>query len=804
MNKNKENNTKTGEIKLNRNQTAMKKEDAIQSQNLKLIKSLIFQAKGEAEVIKVPNCTYANDIREKSKYFLCQCSAEEFYPICEGCAKKCHSHHGPTLELEGVYTCMCGKTNHLLTPENEKRFNNKKLKSVNQCFFTKFMEITPNKGIYKHKIYQLCSICVEYCFNKSLISQDVEEIFDDDSYICKCPKHYELNVINLNVDLISKPKFHFHLQNFNFNILSKIPASKEIYIEYLITKTIECLSSMNEENSKNFFTNFMNYKILELFSTFATRWENKFFHLKNYITDGKPEEVFELLRFKEPVRIIEASKAPDFVNCKFYFAEYLFNYFVRSYQLKFNNLFNIRTILNMNLYQRTVYLHQIKHFQKFNYFEPKKSEEEFANIELLSHTIMQLYEEILKLNEVYDCKNIILSYVFPTFNRIFKYLIKYNIVDDILKSRYFDAVLDSINLANESGFDHYNGSELYIIKSILYCLIYRNDTACIEYLKNGELINSFVFKAENESKTLSKVFITVVNKYNREEDPSKTIIYDYYVRKIFELMIGKNEFFIKNLENMKYLEDYKIKLLLNSEDLSSIIFGKINKYYMSQIFNFCMKLNFMNREYFDYNINYESYLSQVNEILKDFKNFFYNDVNFLPDLTKKYQIFLDDNFIVQEDTLKKIKDLQMCVPYTLLFQKVEEFLHILSEGRTFQKKSSFNISGIQNDYLRILLHFLFLLVIKNHENLSLLMNMKPTVFVSSFIYVKEDLFNFLDIIGEFLFSDYYEYKFDNYYFFTECINAVLDSFVLTNNLQVIKISMIKSKYYFFISNYKTF
>ena len=102
-------------------------QNASDLQNNYQINNLIFKAKSEKEVIKVPKCTYANDVKEKSKYFLCQCSSEEFYPICEGCAKKCHSHHGPALELEGVYICMCGKTNHLITQENEKRFNDKKI-----------------------------------------------------------------------------------------------------------------------------------------------------------------------------------------------------------------------------------------------------------------------------------------------------------------------------------------------------------------------------------------------------------------------------------------------------------------------------------------------------------------------------------------------------------------------------------------------------------------------------------------------------------------------------------------------------
>jgi len=262
-------------------------------------------------------------------------------------------------------------------------------------------------------------------------------------------------------------------------------------------------------------------------------------------------------------------------------------------------------------------------------------------------------------------------------------------------------------------------------------------------------------------------------------------------------MIGKNEFFIKNLENLKYVPEYKINLLLQPNMINETIYNRIDKNYMSSIVRFCTKLNFVNREYFDYNLDYERYLNQVNEIFQDFKNFFYDEVNFLPDLTKKYQIFLD-KFDANDETINRILDLQTSVPYTLFFQKVEEFLHILSEGKNYQKKSRFNAFGVHNDYLRILLHFLFLLVNKNFENMALLMNIKPTVFVHAFINIKEDLFNFLEVISEFLFSNYFKYKYDNYYFFTESINAILAMFEFSNNTQVFYFKFIFLNLKFFI------
>ena len=77
-----------------------------------------------------------------------------------------------------------------------------------------------------------------------------------------------------------------------------------------------------------------------------------------------------------------------------------------------------------------------------------------------------------------------------------------------------------------------------------------------------------------------------------------------------------------------------------------------------------------------------------------------------------------------------------------------------------------------------------MLIDKNQENLVLLMNFKPNIFVCTFMIIKEDLFNFLEIVAEILFSSYYQYKYDNFYFFTECINEILDNFQMMGNMQV--------------------
>ena len=94
-----------------------------------------FICKSEKEVVKVPNCTYSNEVKSTSKYFLCTCSTSSkgFDLICEACAQHCHKKHAPTLEVPGANLCSCGLNNHIITPEMKEMFA-KKQKSKKEMY----------------------------------------------------------------------------------------------------------------------------------------------------------------------------------------------------------------------------------------------------------------------------------------------------------------------------------------------------------------------------------------------------------------------------------------------------------------------------------------------------------------------------------------------------------------------------------------------------------------------------------------------------------------------------------------------
>ena len=799
---------------------------------------LTFKTRSEKEVIKVQNCTFANDVKAISTFYFCSCSKEDFYPICEACAKICHAEHNPSLNIRGIYICKCGEYNHEITENNLRTFQERKNKKSNFCFYRKFMNICPNEGFYEYDNKTFCAVCMDYCID---LSDNEKKNLDDykipykQTLVCQCPKHFEPNVVNLNLDFNSKPKFHLHFQNINFNILSKIPFTRDKYLNYLYQKIkeyMECSTARQKRESQKFFSDFITYKILECFSIFAQRWENKFFHIYDFFKDFDKNKLVQLLSLNENVADINEAIRGDFFNAKFYFAELLFNYFIRTYLLKYNNLWNIRTIINMNLFQRYLYQYNIKNFFKFHCNEENAFNESLINN--LIYAILELYDAILKFTDSDNAGNLsdlLYSYYFPTFTRIFKYMIKSHLLSHEQLSKYFELVFDSVKMWNEklkkdnvkeeenvpneginqnlinefiemssyrkkdTSLDESKDtiededimkkieekphdesfklkSTYYIMKSILYSLIYCNDSVCINYFKGNydKSKDTFVFIKNPFIEQISKVFMIIINTYYRKEDLSRVVIYDFYVRKIMEILIQKdNNFYVKSLENLDKISPIKLYCISTNEFLESIKTNLMNSY--SEHFNsFTEQMGIINRQYFDFDISFEKYVTNVMEIFTKFQSFINKDISYLPDIKLKYFNFIDLN---DKTILNKLTNLQNAAQCSLYFQKVEEFIHIYAKGKGFKNEEFiFELDEKKVNYLlKNILNFYFLLIIKNPENFCLVMNIKPDIFIETFVEVYEELFYFFERMVEMVFD--LDYKFDNYYFISECLCFVI-------------------------------
>ena len=66
--------------------------------------------------------------------------------------------------------------------------------------------------------------------------------------------------------------------------------------------------------------------------------------------DFPKETLIQLLKINEDITSIDEGIRGDFFKTKFNYAELIFNYLIRRYNIQNNNIWNIRTLVNMNLY----------------------------------------------------------------------------------------------------------------------------------------------------------------------------------------------------------------------------------------------------------------------------------------------------------------------------------------------------------------------------------------------------------------------------------------------------------------------
>ena len=732
-----------------------------------------FISKAEREVIKVPNCSYSNEAKSLSKYFLCICSTSPkgFEPICEACSKVCHKRHAPTLEVPGANLCYCGLNNHIITPEMKEMFEqkNKGNKESYACFYSRFFKIIPNKGFYKYDDKVYCSVCVEYCLK--LRPNDEQPVFLDNDktnkYQCECTKSHEINIIQLNADFVSKREFYKHLREINFNLILRVPKSKEIYIDTLTQEINNYLIKKDAEMNLAFFKDILVYKSLELFSMFSVYWENKFWYiLPSMLKQYNMNDLFSIFTIGELINRLDKNMVINFTSAKFYFAELMFDYVIRTYTCTYVNLLNVKTILNMNLYQRLIYIHQLKVFHLYS-----KKPMEHNYLDELVTNVVDLYDNILKINERFPSVfEKIISYVFPTFNRILKYCIKYNIVTEETKKKYFYLVYETLQIHHEKKLGNLRDSCFYILKSVLYTLIYNNDLICYDYLQDKDTYEKkgFMFGVNEESLSLTKILLSIIEDYDRSASPINAITFDYYMQKIFELLLNKNDFYINSIKN---LDRWEIEYIANCpvinittatpDDMkvlkNEIIKTKnnIDKHYYDLIAKFCEDMFKINRHYFEFDIEQNKYFDVVNSILTEFNKEIENENFNMNEIKVSFCCFQSPNTGYNE----KLNRFKNAIFFSSFFQRIEEFCHIYTASKkySYPKEMEYDQDLLKNNMSQ-LLQLLFVLAIRDHKFLTLVMNVKPIIFATTFNDVYDTLEEFLKRIIEMIYSPNIQYK----------------------------------------------
>ena len=731
-----------------------------------------FISKKEREVIKVLNCSYNNEAKSLSKYFLCICSTSPkgFEPICEACAKVCHRRHAPTLEVPGANLCYCGLNNHIITPEMKEMFEEKKQGGQESCacFYSKFFNVIPNKGFYKYENKVYCSVCIQYCLKKAF--EDIPEFLGNDitnQYQCQCTKSHEINIIQLNADFISKKNFFKHMREINFNIIIRVPKSKEMYIDTLTQEINNYLIKKDVDMNLAFFKDILVIKSLELFSMFSVYWENKFWYiLPSVFKQYNVNDLFNIFYIGDLINKLDKNSVINFTAAKFYFAELMFDVVIRTYTCTYVNLLNVKTILNMNLYQRLIYIHQLK---VFHLYSKKPMEKNYLDELVLN--VVDLYDNILKINERFPSVfERIISYVFPTFNRILKYCIKYNIVTEETKKKYFYLVYETLQIHHEKKVGNLRDSCFYILKSVLYTLIYNNDLICFDYLQDKDTYEKkgFMFGVSEESLSLTKILLSIIEDYDRSSSPINAVTFDYYMRKIFELLLDKSDFYLNSIKNLdkweiEYITNCPVTNITNAtqEDMklleNEILKTKnsIDMHYYDLISKFCEDMFKINRHYFEFDIEQNKYFDVVNSILTEFNKEIESENFNMNEIKISFCCFQSPNYGCNE----KLNKFKKAIFFSSFFQRMEEFCHIYTASKKFSYEKEMNYGQeLLKENMSKLLQLLFVITIRDHKFLTLVMNIKPIIFATTFNDVYETLEDFLKRIIEMIYSPNIQYK----------------------------------------------
>ena len=758
------------------------------------------------EINKVSKCTYVNDNKETTTFFLCPCSTD-FSPICKACAEKCHSSHKPTLTITGNYDCSCGKFNHYVTSTNVGKLKN-------ECFYSKFFEVTPNRGFYinLNSKKQFCAVCFD---NDNCLSDDVKSnlVFKNvnnnfTGLNCDCDSHnHDLNVISLNLELRKHLNLPLYMRNFNVNILFKIQTSKNLYIEQLINQ-IETYNR-NKSSSINYdiFTGYTNNSIFQLFAFFNRHWKNKYVFLNPFLEQFSLEQLIDFMKIPPDIFINNDVTAKLYYSGKFYFAEILFNYFIKSHIAKHNNLFSLRTIINLEVGHRLHFMKNAKNFFRFNYDEElneSNANKIVSNIDQLGNEFFNLFFDFQSKAEKFGWD--VFETPLNSITLIFKYFIKYNLINDSLRTKYFDLIIETLSFYLKQ--KNKNGLEeccLHLLKSILYTALYKNDDIIMAKMDGQKPNGKFFFRKSEFNLKLIKILLIILPHFNREANYAKTITYDFCVKKIFELLLVDKDTYAyileKNSETDKeYLNLYKKypdnpQINILKEHFEDPIFRE----YYNKISVTTGELGNNNRLYFDYVVSFRVYCRLVSDIFLSFREFYYaqkekermeiSNVHINLKENEDYINLEEQEKLHKEIRLKYSNNLKKVIKMTDFLENLEEFIHIYSKGNEYNETDY----DMENNYVDMnpILNFILDLysdILEDDQSiLAIVTNTKPEIFVSCFIKKnpleiaqierennnnREKIISFLEKV-EIMVSANYGVAFDSFHFYYGCIRQLI-------------------------------
>ena len=789
--------------------------------DLKKNKPSIFDKfKDENEVLKYKECSSTLGSLYNKDFYACS-SGEDSYYLCEYCALVCHKEHKDPKISKRNFICSCAKNGH--------KCKKAELIGNEECFYQKFFHYTPNNGFFygrDKKTY--CSVCYNYCgfikrdaadFAKENKGQQqkyiAKSVTEKKDMICCCTNHCNTNAVLLQGDLYSHKNFVKELKNFNSNIFFKNETIKDKLICKLIEniekiKDEEEMKFQEDENLKNFLKDANNVAILTLFYVAFFNWKNKFFYLEEKLFAKIRSKIFAILRYRTDANKGKDGDEDEYEQCKLqlYLANLMFSMNIRKEYIANNNLWNIKTILNMNIKQRKKYFLDKKSKRKTKESTKRIIE---AILSIYQKLLTDFYSDAIRIEQIY-------AELFPLLNKLMKFAIKYCIAENDAVKKYFELVAETIKFLNESKKNINKEDENPALQkrkystldsAILYgssdfkLLSLAQDTLAI----NKEKINLFDLNFKKKEKGSNANQEKEKGKSKEKEDDTysfakisntlilKSILYyllysnDKMVRKAIK---GNTEYkFIFNtkddtLDKIKYIFFHiinepqptdAIKINLYNFIISNIFSLMCEKnqnfyyyslknltllpndkpiHYQHRIFiEFSNSIRTAARNYFTYNLQLEDFASKTaQEQLRTLQSKLSKMIE-LPQINIEYGTFLTSQLV---DPIV-LRSLQAHLKDTQFFEAMEEIIHICGMGQQYMLKYKSPEDISPSIELRQFMLQLYYLILQNDpEMVCLLMNIKTKVFIYFFSIIEDDLFNFFNRLIEITFSTNYYYN----------------------------------------------
>ena len=422
-------------------------------------------------ILKVEKCSYVNetelnesDSNQINKWYICSCSERDLSLICKECANNCHFHHEGKVELTNFKLsnpiCKCGKFSHKISEELESSYKNNTEKLEGRCFISDLSSKSLNKGVYCDEDLHICYFCYINCYtnDQSRFKFKEESHLGGLKNICQCEHHKKVNFLYFSTTTIYKLSLSDYVFKYNFNIFRTIPYFNSSFFVSNNNKIGES-SSGDTSNLNKIFNEFSLVNIVKCFNKINKKHHRKYDYLMNYF------DKLDINKFLQNLRDQSLTgKDENFFNLQALLINIIFNTYIKSKYVKQNNQFGFDAIINMNPFQRNFFLLKSINFPDYSknpregsYSHMYKQEKivsindvEFVNF---IDSVLNLSDNFIKqIGNIISQKNFILDKYFKFINKMFKFLIKYRLISDDKRFKFFEIVLDSFTLCSTGNF----------------------------------------------------------------------------------------------------------------------------------------------------------------------------------------------------------------------------------------------------------------------------------------------------------------------------------------------------------------